>query len=151
MKNRYPLIVAGMLMLAVHAQAAGEGWIQDFEKAKQLAREKNLPILADFSGSDWCGWCMRLDREVFSRADWQQWAKKNVVLFVADFPANTEQPRELADQNKRLMQTYEVKGFPTVLLLDAGGKVMARTGYRQGGPAAYVAHVESLLKAVQAD
>ena len=125
---------------------AGEGWPTDFEKAKEEAAARNLPILADFSGSDWCGWCVRLDDEVFSQPEFKAYAKENVVLFLADFPNSTPQSEELKTQNEKLSREYGIRGFPTVLLLDADGNVIERTGYQRGGAAAYVEHIKELLK-----
>ncbi len=131
---------------APEADAGGHaGWMTDFEAARKLAAEKSLPILADFSGSDWCGWCIKLDKEVFSKKPFREYARQNVVLFLADFPSRTKQPAELKAQNEKLAQTYGVRGFPTVLLLDAKGKELARTGYKPGGPKAYIEHIKELL------
>jgi len=141
-------LILGILLagLFVFPAWAGEEWLTDFTKAKQEAAEKKLPILADFSGSDWCGWCIKLDKEVFSQKEFKAYAKDNVVLFLADFPRLKEQPAELKKQNEQLSKEYAVSGFPTVLLLDAAGKVIARTGYRKGGAGAYVEHLKDLLK-----
>ncbi len=125
---------------------AGEGWLTDFEAAKKLAAEKGLPILADFSGSDWCGWCVRLDKEVFSQPEFKAYANDNLVLFLADFPNRTPQSDELKAQNEMLYRQYGIRGFPTVLLLNADGSVINKTGYQAGGAAAYVEHIKELLK-----
>lgn len=125
---------------------AGEEWMTDFNKAKKEAAEKKLPILVDFSGSDWCGWCIKLDKEVFSQKEFKAFAKDRVVLFLADFPREKELAADVKAQNEQLRQVYGIEGFPTVLLLDADGKIIARTGYRKGGAAAYVDHLEKLLK-----
>ncbi|MDD5677927.1 MAG: thioredoxin family protein [Kiritimatiellae bacterium] len=141
-------LMAGLLLAILFGSCAlaGEGWLTDFNKAKKEAAEKKLPILADFSGSDWCGWCIKLDKEVFSQKEFNEFAKGNLILFIADFPRGKEQTADLKAQNEQLSRTYAVEGFPTVLLLDAGGKVIARTGYRRGGAAAYVDHLKDLLK-----
>jgi thioredoxin-related protein len=137
------LIVACLPLLSL----AGGDWLTDFEQAKKKAAEKNLPILVDFSGSDWCGWCIRLDKEVFSKPEFQKWAKENVVLFMADFPRNSKgQSEKVKQQNQELAAKYQVKGFPTVLLLNKDGEVVGRTGYQRGGPNAYVKHLENMLK-----
>lgn len=128
------------------AVAGDETWLTDFAQAQKTAAEKKLPILVDFSGSDWCGWCIKLDKEVFSQDDFKNYAKDNVVLFLADFPRKTKQADKLKKQNEELAAKYQVEGFPTVLLLDATGKVLARTGYQPGGAAAYVQHLKQLLK-----
>ena len=142
-------VVAAAIMAGACALQAGEGspgWITDFEAAKKQATELKRPILADFSGSDWCGWCIRLDKEVFSQKAFQAYAATNLVLFLADFPARKPQPETLAAQNKKLAEQYRIEGYPTVLLLDASGKELARTGYQRGGAEAYVEHVKGLLK-----
>jgi len=120
-------------------------WLRDFEAAKKAAGEKKRPILVDFSGSDWCGWCMKLDKEVLSQKAFKDYAKDNLVLFVADFPQKKKLPEMETKQNEKLAKTYKVRGFPTVLLLDAEGKTLAETGYKPGGAEKYVAHIKELL------
>ncbi len=137
------------LSMVVSVQAT-EGWETDFEAAKKIAAEKNLPILADFSGSDWCGWCIKLDKEVFSKDVWKAYAKDNVVMFLADFPRASGQSDALKEQNKALSEKYGIRGFPTVLLLKADGTVIEKTGYQRGGPEAYVKHIKSLIPATAA-
>jgi thioredoxin-related protein len=140
-------ILGFVMALGLASVAFGaEGWSTDFEEAKKLAAEKNLPILADFSGSDWCGWCIKLDQEVFSKEEFQAYAKENLVLFLADYPNSTPQSDEIKAQNEKLAAVYQIRGFPTVLLLDAEGTVLNKTGYQAGGPAAYVEHIKELLK-----
>lgn len=142
-------LFTGLAVLALTATVFGaEGWLTDFEAAKKLAAEKNLPILADFSGSDWCGWCIKLDKEVFSQDAFKAYAKENLVLFLADFPSRKPQPEEVKKQNVALRDKYfgPRDGYPTVLLLDAEGKVLKRTGYKAGGAEKYVEHIKKLLK-----
>jgi len=143
------ILLATLLTLAVSTNLYGEnsdgGWSTDFEAAKRVSAEKKLPILANFSGSDWCGWCIKLDREVFSQKEFKEFARDNLVLFTADFPREKKQEEKTRRQNAELMKKYEVQGFPTVLLLDAEGKVLARTGYERGGASAYVQHLKKLI------
>ena len=132
---------------AAPEQAAAQeevAWLTDFEVAKKMATEKGRPILADFSGSDWCGWCIKLDNEVFSKPAFQAYAKDSLILFLADFPSRKKLPEATQKQNEALSKTYGIRGFPTVLILDAEGKVLAKTGYQRGGPEAYVAHLKEL-------
>ncbi len=119
-------------------------WLTDFEQAQRTAQGTGRLILADFSGSDWCGWCMKLDEEVFSRKAFVDYATNAFVMFQADFPQNTELPDATKRQNEALAAKLGVQGFPTVLLLAADGSVVGRTGYQPGGPAAYVAHLKDL-------
>ncbi len=132
--------------VAAKAAVTDASWLTDFAAAKKLAAEKKLPILADFSGSDWCGWCIKLDKEVFSQEAFKSYAAGNLVLFMADFPRRKELPAELQKQNAGLAKKYNIEGFPTVLLLDATGRVLATTGYEAGGPEKYVASLKAMLK-----
>ncbi len=118
----------------------------DFELTLSQAKLANKPVLLTFSGSDWCIWCVRLEREVFSQLEFQNWAKENVVTFTADFPQKTALPEEVQKQNDELALRYRIDSFPTVLLLNPQGVEIARTGYRQGGAAAYIEHLKQLLK-----
>jgi thioredoxin-related protein len=136
-----------MAIVMTSGAFAGGDWGTDFEAAKAQAKKSGLPILADFSGSDWCGWCIRLDKEVFSQEAFKKFAEENMVLFLADFPSRKKQPEDVAAQNRKLAETYKVSGFPTVLILDAEGKELARTGYKRGGAEAYVEHLKEFLKA----
>ncbi len=132
--------------MCLTVSAGQENWLTDFEKAKKEAAERNLPILADFAGSDWCGWCMKLDKEVFSTGEFKDYAKGNLVLFLADFPRGRQLPEAESKQNQELAEKYGIEGFPTVLLIDSKGNVMARTGYESGGGKAYVQHLKDLIK-----
>ncbi len=142
--KKYAMVLAAMVIS--FGAFASEGWMTDFEKAKEIAKEKNLPILIDFSGSDWCGWCVKLDKEVFSQKVFKEYAKDNLVMVLADFPRDkSNQSAELQKQNEKLSKEFGVRGFPTVYLLNSAGKPVAKTGYEPGGPEAYIAHIKKLL------
>ncbi|WP_372807304.1 thioredoxin family protein [Pontiella sp.] len=143
-------MIKWLTVLAVAAIGSGafasEGWMTDFEKAKEVAKEKKHHILVDFSGSDWCGWCVKLDKEVFSKDEFKAYAKENLVLVLADFPRDkSNQSEALIKQNNELAKKYGVRGFPTVFLLSPEGEIVAKTGYRDGGPEAYVKHIQQLI------
>jgi protein disulfide-isomerase len=122
-------------------------WMHDFEAAKAKAAKEGKPIFINFTGTDWCGWCIKLEKEVFSKKAFQDYAKENLVLVEVDFPKKKEQSAELKEQNKKLDNEYGVEGYPTLYLLDATGKKLTEDiGYREGGPEAYVEHLKSLLK-----
>ncbi len=143
-KNMIGLVLAGILLAGM--ASAADGWLTDFEKARQKAAELKRPILVDFTGSDWCGWCFKLKEEVFTQKEFQDFAKDNLVLFKADFPRDRQLPEAERKQNESLLRKYQIRGFPTILLLKAGGEVIAQTGYQRGGAAAYVQHLQDLLK-----
>jgi len=139
------LFIVATIMAAIPAMASGNGWLTNFDEAKKEAAAKNLPILADFSGSDWCGWCIKLDKEVFSKASFKAYAKKNLVLLLVDFPSSKSQSADLKSQNQKLAKKYGVRGYPTVLLLDKNGKVIGKTGYQPGGPEKYINSIKAML------
>jgi thioredoxin-related protein len=124
---------------------AGEGWMTDFEAAQAKAKAENKPMLLDFTGSDWCGWCIKLDEEVFSQAAFSEYAAAELVLVEIDFPRRTEQSDKLKAQNEALSQQYGVRGFPTILVLSSEGELIEKTGYRRGGAEAYVQHIKEIL------
>jgi len=119
----------------------------DFDAAKAKAKAEDKPMLVDFTGSDWCGWCIKLDKEVFSKAAFKDYASENLILVEIDFPKSKKQSAELKAQNEALAEKYGIRGFPTILVMDGEGKVMERTGYRRGGPEKYVEHLKGILAA----
>ncbi len=131
------------------ALAASSPWLTDLEAAKAQARKEHKDILMFFSGSDWCHWCQKLDEEVFSHDDFLQKVRKNFVLLNLDFPRNKKQDEKLRQANQELAKKFKIKGYPTVLLADADGKVYARTGYQQGGVEAYLKHLQQLRSGKQ--
>jgi protein disulfide-isomerase len=135
------------LLAASLSMGAESLWMTDFEAAKAKAAKDGKPIFINFTGTDWCGWCIKLEKEVFSKKAFQDYAKENLVLVEVDFPRKKEQTAELKEQNKKLDKEYGVEGYPTLYLLDASGKKLTEDiGYREGGPEAYVEHLKSLLK-----
>jgi thioredoxin-related protein len=121
-------------------------WETDLEVAKKRAKDENKEILADFTGSDWCGWCIKLKKEVFDQPEFKEYAKKHLVMLELDFPNQKKLPAKEVKQNAKLAEEFKVQGYPTILLMDAEGKEIARTGYQKGGPANYVEHLQGLLK-----
>jgi protein disulfide-isomerase len=138
------------IALAGPAAAAGEGWITDFEEAKRLAAEQEKLILADFTGSDWCGWCIKLKKEVWDTPEFKAWAKDQVILLELDYPKKTPQDPALKAQNQKLQAKYGIQGFPTILFMDAQGRALARSGYVRGGSAAWTGDADTKLAKVRA-
>ena len=128
------------------AAEEADPWLTDWKQAVERAKKERKPILADFTGSDWCGWCIKLKDEVFSKPEFKEWAEKNVILFEVDFPKRKEQSEELKKQNQELQVKYQVQGYPTVLFLDAKGKVLGKSGYKPGGPDAWIKDASKTLK-----
>lgn len=146
MSKKLWLLVVAAIFVSAPLLAAESDWMTDFEKAKKTAKEKKLLILADFSGSDWCGWCKKLDAEVFSKPEFLTFAKKNFVLLLVDFPNKKQLPANVMKQNLELQQKYGVRGYPTVLVMNADGKVLDTNGYQPGGASNYIKYLEGVLK-----
>ena len=145
---RIAALVLATVMTPLLAQEDGAkagSWLTSFDAAKAAAKKDNKVILADFTGSDWCGWCIKLDEEVFSKPEFQTWADKKVVLLKLDFPRKTELPAELKEQNEGLAKQFGIKGFPTILFLDADGKQLGQLGYQKGGPAKWIEAAEAQM------
>jgi protein disulfide-isomerase len=122
------------------------GWITSVEQGQQEAKTSNKLVLLDFTGSDWCGWCVLLDREVFSKPKFKEYASKNLVLVEVDFPKRKPVSDTTRKENIRLAQQYQVQGFPTIIVLNSDGQVVGEFGYVKGGPDAFIAVLESLRK-----
>lgn len=126
---------------------AGEGWGTDFAAAQAQAKKEGKPILLDFTGSDWCGWCIKMKKDSLDQAQFTEFATKNLVLVELDFPNKKPQTPEVKKQNKALQAKYKVNGYPTYVLVDADGKELGRqVGYLKGGPTAFTAKIEEWKK-----
>lgn len=121
-------------------------WYTDYSQAAKVAKQSNKPLLLFITGSDWCGWCKKLDSEVFATPEFARLAGNDFVFVEVDFPMNKTLPEKIAKQNAEIKQKYGVTGYPTVILLDSSGNYIGETGYRAGGPAAYAEHLKELVK-----
>lgn len=122
-------------------------WIEDYQLALDRASNENKTILINFTGSDWCKWCIKLDEEVFSHKEFVDYAEDNLVMLKIDFPTTFKQlPQEEQIKRQQLQQKYGVRGYPTILLADAEGEVIGQTGYQPGGPQKYIDHLKEMLK-----
>jgi protein disulfide-isomerase len=129
---------------AIGAQCSAAEWLTDYDVALGKARAEHKTILLDFTGSDWCGWCKKLKSEVFDQPEFDAFANANLVLVEVDFPRHWVLSRAQQDANNSLAQKYGIRGYPTIILLNASGNKIAETGYRDGGPKPYIAHLEKI-------
>jgi thioredoxin-related protein len=144
---RFIPALALLLALTVASIARAElTWLTDYKKAQDEARANNKLVLLDFTGSDWCGWCIRLDKEVFSKPEFKDYAGKNLVLVEVDFPRRRPLSLETRKQNEELAGRYGIQGFPTIIVLNGDGKKVGELGYMPGGPDAFIAELEKLRK-----
>jgi protein disulfide-isomerase len=139
-------------ILTANAQDASLVWHTDMMKAVDISIKEKKPLMLFFTGSDWCGWCKKLQAEVFYQPDFAKWAKANVVLVELDFPRRTALSSELQQQNGELQRMFEVRGYPTIWLVtptkqDANvnfGK-LGSTGYLAGGAKAWTAAADQII------
>ena len=145
MRTHFLSFLLVLTAAATGAHGADAGWLTDYQQALTASQKSGKAILADFTGSDWCGWCIKLKKEVFDTEQFKTWAAKNVVLLELDFPRKKEQSEDEKKQNQELAQSHGIEGFPTVLFLDHTGKKLGETGYIAGGPAAWIATAEPTI------
>jgi len=143
------LLRSGLLALATltSAFAARDGWTADFAAAKKQAATEKKDLLLDFTGSDWCGWCIKLDKEVFQQDAFKTGSKDKLVLVEVDFPKDKSKLSEATQaQNEKLRGEFKIQGYPTIMLCDASGKPYAQIGYEKDGPEKYLTHLKSLME-----
>jgi thioredoxin-related protein len=115
------------LTLAIFVSAFAIHWENDLAKAKQTAAAEHKYILLNFSGSDWCGPCIRMHKEIFETTDFSAYASEHLVLVNADFPRlkKNQLSKTLQQQNDELAEKYNAGGsFPYTVLLTAEGKII---------------------------
>ena len=150
MKN---YIIGLLLMAFSFSVSAQEVWHTDLDKAAAISTKTKKPLLLFFTGSDWCGWCIKLQKEVLHTPEFDAWAKENVVLLELDFPRRVKLDPKMAQQNAELQQAFKVRGYPTVWIVDlvpGANKVnfsaLGSTGYVAGGPTAWLAGANRILQ-----
>jgi thioredoxin-related protein len=145
-KNFISLLIAiGLTLISITASAESS-WVTDYKKAQEDAKAGKKLMLLEFTGSDWCGWCMKLDKEVFSTPEFQNYASRNLILVKLDFPRRRPQTEALKKQNEQLAQKYGIQGFPTIIVLNGQGEKVGEFGYMEGGPSPFLAKLETLPK-----
>ena len=128
-------IIATLILALTVATSFGHGkeWLTDFTAAKKQAATENKKILMLFTGSDWCAACIQWEKEVFSKTEFQDYAKTNFVLVLVDFPDRKKLPKAQERANEALQDRYNVQEYPELFLLDAKGKELKRVKYTEGG------------------
>jgi protein disulfide-isomerase len=135
-----------LVSLALAVRAADLEWLTDLPKAQAKAKQDKKIVMLDFTGSDWCGWCIKLNKEVFSTPEFATYAKANLVLVEVDFPKRKKISAEQQKANEALQEKYGVPGYPTLILLNGEGKKIGQLGYMPGGPKPFLAELDKLRK-----
>lgn len=126
-----------------------EGWLVDMEEAYAISQKEGKPILANFTGSDWCGWCKKLDADVFRKPEFQDWAKKNVVLLELDFPRRKQLPPKYREQNAALGNAMRITGYPTIYLMELTKDAAGKMNINPLGRAGYTASATDFIKTIE--
>ena len=149
------LLIAFLTLTSMSIQAQEElTWHTDMSKATDISIKENKPMFLFFTGSDWCGWCIRLQKEVFKTPEFIKWAKDNVVLVELDFPRKNNQTEEIKLQNAQLQQQLQVRGYPTVWFVSATKTAEAKinlnalgsSGYVAGGPKVWIDGANQIIQ-----
>jgi len=131
----------------LQVQAAETTWLTDLPAAQAKAKAENKMVLLDFTGSDWCSWCMKFKKEALDTTKFKDYAEKNLILVELDFPHNKAQSADLKKANAALGGKYKVDGYPTYVVLSKDGAEIGRQeGYAAGGAEAFIAKLESFKK-----
>ncbi|MDO5970817.1 thioredoxin family protein [Flavivirga aquimarina] len=150
-KAIYIFLISMLTTVSVSAQELT--WHTDMGQASEFAIKEKKPLLMFFTGSDWCGWCIRLQNEVFKTDEFRKWANENVVLVELDFPRRTPQEDKIKAQNYQLQSMFQVRGYPTIWFVNPemnsekkiSLKKLGSTGYVAGGPTKWIGAVASIL------
>ena len=154
MNYKYIVLIVSLLFtsLALSAQsdyeAENEGWLVSLDEAYELSQETGKPIMANFTGSDWCGWCKRLTATVFSQDEFTTWADDNVVLLELDYPKRKTVPEEIKQQNAGLQQAFKIRGFPSVWVFDLDKDEAGKFNINAYGKTGYKASVSEFTNEV---
>jgi protein disulfide-isomerase len=141
------LILGLTTALALFSATAAEiTWLTDATKAQAQAKAEKKLVMLDFTGSDWCGWCIKLHKEVFSQPEFVEYAKTNIVAVEVDFPSKKQLSTQQKSANDALAKKYGIQGYPTLIILDGDGKQVAQMGYVKGGAKAFIAEFEKRTK-----
>ncbi len=143
---KFPVVFTLAVMALGSTLFAKDGWSEDFKDGLAKAKSEKKRVLVDFTGSDWCAWCVKLDREVFSQPEFKEYAAKNLVLVEVDFPQTKPQAKRQKAKNEALAEKYGIMGYPTVLVFNAAGEQIGKLGYMKGGPQAFIEALEKLPK-----
>jgi thioredoxin-related protein len=146
-KNLATAVLVALGLLGAVSARADSAWGTNYKKAQEEAKASNKLVLLNFTGSDWCGYCIQFDRLILSQPQFKDYAAKNLVLVEIDFPRQKPQSVETRKQNQELAERYQVEGFPTLIVLNGEGKTVWRfDGFYTAGVAAFLAELDKVRK-----
>ncbi len=135
------LLFLGIFALLPFSSSATE-WLTDLPTALARAQKEKKVVLLDFTGSDWCGWCMKLKAEVFDTMEFGAYAAGNLILVEVDFPRRKTLGTQQLIANEQLASKYDITGYPSIVVIDPNGRELGRCSYMAGGPTAFAGHLQ---------
>ena len=145
MKRLVFALFAVLLTSCPASSTQEKDWETNFKLASARAEKSSKYMLLNFSGSDWCVWCKKLDSEVFNNPEFKEYARDNLVCVVLDFPFTKPQSSDVKKQNEELAGKYGVSGYPTIVILNSKADLINSTGYLAGGAKKYVEHLKGII------
>jgi thioredoxin-related protein len=145
--SQFAMLLSVLIVFLVPRLSAADvkvAWQTDYKQALAQAASEHKQVLLDFTGSDWCPYCIQMDKEVLEKAEFKKYADQNLVLVKLDFPRKKQLPAAEATQNRSLQQQFSIEGYPTYILVSASGKEINRqVGALEGGPSAFIDWAQS--------
>lgn len=120
-----------------------EGWVTNIFQAVSQAEKENKRILINFTGSDWCIYCVRLEENIFSKKEFKEYAEKELVRVFIDFPRRKQLDEYQLNHNEALKMGFGVDGYPRIVVLEPDLQLGLITGYRDISPKEYVEHLKN--------
>lgn len=127
------------------AQGALPGWHTNYATAVAQAKANGKLLLVHFSGSDWCGWCMKLQKDVFQKKEFQEYAATNLVLLSVDFPKRKPMAPAMQEFNQALAARFQIEGIPTIVVANEDGSKLGVLGFSDGGPKTFIKELERFV------
>lgn len=146
--KKYLALFCLILLYSLNLKAAANDshaghidWKTNYSEALKTSATSGKPVILFFTGSDWCGWCTKLENEVLNTDEFAQLVGDKFIFVKLDFPLYKQQDTNLAAANKQLQEKYEVRGFPALIIIDSSERKIGVTGYRANGPKLYANHL----------
>lgn len=150
--KRLPTLLSLWILSSLAAWGASPGWLASYDKALEFSKKSGRPVLINFTGSDWCGWCKKMKAETLAKPEFIQFASSNLILVELDFPQGIPQTQEIKAANAAVKNNFKVGGFPTFVLVDSKGAELGRQrGYLAGGVPAFTAQLKNWIATSRAE
>ena len=137
--KQFLLLIIIALSQTKNAQSVDLNWHTDLSKAVSISINEKKPIMLFFTGSDWCGWCIRLKKEVFNHEKFKVWSDDNIILVELDFPRRKKLEPNILNQNRELARIFGVSGYPTCWLVEPQILENSKVNFMKLGKLGYVA------------